>query len=138
MISPSLPPDGDVVYPSLTFTVPPTPMDPDPTYTVMKLPVTDTDGPADKLIVPLLPADTSPSLIVTLPLTPLVLELTVLNSIAPELVSVPVPYDILRSPPKPVVPVPPLTDTTPTAVEPAPDANYRSPPLTPDGNLSAK
>ena len=110
----------------------------DQTDNFMEPPVPDSDDTVDKLVLTLLPDDAPPVLIVTLPLTPLVTALTSFNIIATYLLSVPIPDDILWPTPKPVVPVPPLTDTTPPVVEPAPDANDRSPPLPPDDDPDVK
>ena len=106
-------------------------MNPYPTETVMEPTVLDTDDTVDNIVIPLLHADAYLSLIVTLPLTQLISELTVLNRIPLYPSYVPLYDDIMRSPPKPVVPVSPLTNTAPAVLDPALDAKNRSPPLPP-------
>ena len=64
----------------------------------------------------LLPDDAYQVIMVTLSLTPRIPALTAFNRISPNILYVPVPDDILMPSPKPVVPVTPLTYTSPTAV----------------------
>ena len=106
-------------------------MEPNPTDTGMEPTVTDTDDPVDKLMIPLLPPDTATALIVTLPLTPLVPALNVVNIITLDHVSVSIPDDIVRPPTKPVGLVLLLTNTSPPVVEPTTDVIDRSPSLPP-------
>ena len=110
----------------------------DQTDNFMEPPVPDTDDTVDKLVLPLLPDDAPPVLIVTLPLTPLVTALTSFNIIATYLLSVPIPDDILWPTPKPVVPVPPLTNTDPPVLDPAPEVSDRYPLLPPDDDRAIK
>ena len=80
----------------------------------------ETADPDGKIMIPLLPDDASTVPMVTLLLPPIVPEMTVFNSSAPELV-MPLP--------NPIVPVTPLTYTSLTVVEPDQDAKDSSPPM---------